>query len=395
MKNKYIKSVSFIIILILMVVFLSVFTIKDLPNKIYVSDSVSSINACNSLSPLNSIHYNENSIDVKFMGLFNIKSMEVQKIDEIRVIPGGYSIGIKIDSDGVLVVGFSDIIKENINYQSPAKESGIERGDFILKINGMRTNTTSDVAKIIKNSKSSKVQIELLRNNTHMTKYVNVICEDGDNKIGLWVRDSTAGVGTMTFSHNETGAFGALGHPITDIDTNELFKVKEGELYDSTIISLRKGEKGNPGELKGIFTDENSPLGFVSSNTNCGIFGKVKDVRSNIIANETMPVGFRNEVRVGKAQIITTIDENGPQKYDIEIVKKLEQHSPNSKSMIIKITDEKLLEATGGIIQGMSGSPIIQDGKIVGAVTHVLVNKPDVGYGIYIEWMLKDAGILK
>ncbi|MGL4730410.1 MAG: SpoIVB peptidase [Clostridium sp.] len=395
MKNRYIKGISFIITLVLIIVLSSIFTIKDLPDKIYISNSVSSTTACKSLSPLNSIQYNEDSIDIKLMGLFNIKSMEVQKVDGLRVEPGGYSVGIKIDSDGVLVVGFSDVLNEDKVYINPSREGGIQLGDIILEIDGVKTTCTADVARLIEGNKNSKIKIELLRGDEHLNREISLINENGENKIGLWVRDSTAGVGTMTFSHKESGAFGALGHPITDTDTNELFKIKDGELYDSAIISLRKGEKGNPGELKGIFTDEKNPLGVINKNTECGIFGEIEKGTSFRKSDSSIEVGFRSDVKVGKAQIITTIDEEGPKKYDIEIVKKLEQDAPGPKSMIIKVTDKRLLDSTGGIIQGMSGSPIIQDNKLVGAVTHVLINKPDVGYGIYIEWMLKDAGILR
>ncbi len=163
---------------------------------------------------------------------------------------------------------------------------------------------------------------------------------------------------------------------------------------DASIISLRKGEKGSPGELKGIFTNEETPIGKIEKNTECGIFGVENKNKVNNNLNKKLPVGFRNEINLGKAKIITTIDDSGPKEYEIEIIKKLNQESPSPKSMIIKVTDQELLEKTGGIIQGMSGSPIIQNGKIIGAVTHVLINKPDVGYGIYIDWMLKDAGII-
>ncbi|NSA01432.1 stage IV sporulation protein B [Clostridium beijerinckii] len=199
----------------------------------------------------------------------------------------------------------------------------------------------------------------------------------------------------MTFFDPTTKKFGALGHPITDADTNEPFLVKKGDLLESSIISVRKGEKGSPGELKGIFLNEETPTGNIEKNTQSGIFGEIKNTQ--VLNNKIKPlkVGFRDEISVGKAKIITTVDESGPQEFDIEIEKTLNQSIPGSKSMVIKITDPRLLQKTGGIVQGMSGSPIIQNDKIVGAVTHVLINKPDTGYGIYIEWMLQEAGIIK
>ena len=199
----------------------------------------------------------------------------------------------------------------------------------------------------------------------------------------------------MTFYDSESKKFGALGHPITDSDTNEPFLIKNGDVIESSIISIRKGEKGSPGELKGIFMNENTPTGKINKNTQSGIFGELNIENFSNSKIKPLKIGFRDEVVPGKAKIITTIDENGPQEYEIEIEKLLNQTCASSKSMVIKITDPKLLEKTGGIVQGMSGSPIIQNNKIVGAVTHVLINKPDTGYGIYIEWMLQDAGIIK
>ena len=219
--------------------------------------------------------------------------------------------------------------------------------------------------------------------------------DDKEYKIGLWIRDSTAGVGTLTFFDDSTKKFGALGHPITDCDTNEPFLIKKGDVLESSIISVRKGEKGSPGELRGIFINEQIPTGDIQKNTQSGIFGEIKNVEALNKNVKPLKVGFRDEISIGKAKIITTIDESGPQEFDIEIEKLLSQTIAGSKSMVIKITDPKLLAKTGGIVQGMSGSPIIQNNKIIGAVTHVLINKPDTGYGIYIEWMLQDAGIIK
>ena len=211
----------------------------------------------------------------------------------------------------------------------------------------------------------------------------------------MWVRDSTAGIGTLTFYHEDTNTFGALGHPITDGDTNTTFTIKDGDLLSASILSVRKGEKGVPGELRGLFVNEKKSIGQIESNSSSGIFGKTYQPLVNSIFNQPMSVGFRNEVVEGPAKIITTIDDNGPKEYDIEIIKLLQQDKSGPKSMIIRVTDEELLSKTGGIVQGMRGSPIIQNDKIVGAVTHVLINKPEIGYGIYIEWMLEEAGIIQ
>lgn len=332
----------------------------------------------------------------KFLDVFKVKSVSARKVDDIQVIPGGNSVGVKLSAEGVLVVGHSEVIVDNEKKESPAKVAGIEIGDLIVKVNGEKIEKSRDLIEKVKKSKSNKLELEIIRTGVNIKKEVILLEEKDDGyKIGLWVRDSTAGVGTMTFYDEKSGKFGALGHPVTDGETNEPFSIKEGELLKSTVISVKKGEKGLPGELRGIFQEEDNPLGKIQKNTQCGIFGDGNKGAYKFINRDPMHVALRNEIKVGKASIITTVDENGPKEYGIEVVKLFEQSEPGPKSMIIKITDEELLSKTGGIVQGMSGSPIIQNGKIIGAVTHVLINKPDVGYGIYIDWMLEDVGIMK
>ncbi|MGL6187138.1 MAG: SpoIVB peptidase [Clostridium chrysemydis] len=393
MIKRYVSKVSLVVTLILVVLVPSIFTIKDLPDKIYISDSVCSKSVFKDLSPFNKVTYSKDSLDIKFMGLINLKSVQLKKYENLKIIPGGDSVGVKIASEGVLVVGFSKINCNGNELDSTAKKSGIEVGDRIIEVDNKSVINCNQLSQKILESKNKSLNIKLIRDGELLSKRIEIIKEKSENKIGLWVRDSTAGVGTMTFIDKKTKNFGALGHPITDSDTNKLFNIKDGDLFDSAIISLRKGEKGNPGELKGIFTNENNPLGDIKKNTSSGIFGNLEN-NEKFSKNKELQVGFRDEVKEGKAKIITTIDEKGPKEYEIEIIKKLEQQEAGPKSMIIKITDEKLLKETGGIIQGMSGSPIIQNNKIIGAVTHVLINKPDVGYGIYIEWMLQDAGVI-
>lgn len=393
MINKYVKKISLVVTLVLIVLLPSIFTIKDLPDKIYISGSLFTKSVFKDISPFNKITYTKDSLDIKFMGLINLKSVQLKKYENLKIIPGGDSVGVKIASDGVLVVGFSKINCNGNEFDSSAKLSGIEVGDRIIEVDNKSVINCNQLSQRILESKNKNLNVKVIRDGELLSKKIEIIKENSENKIGLWVRDSTAGVGTMTFIDKKTKNFGALGHPITDSDTNRLFNIKDGELFDSAIISLKKGEKGNPGELKGIFTNENNPLGAINKNTSSGIFGNLGN-NEKFKQNKELDVGFRDEVKEGKAKIITTIDEKGPKEYEIEIVKKLDQKESGPKSMIIKVTDEKLLKETGGIIQGMSGSPIIQNNKIIGAVTHVLINKPDVGYGIYIEWMLQDAGII-
>ncbi|MDU1349035.1 SpoIVB peptidase [uncultured Clostridium sp.] len=317
------------------------------------------------------------------------------KASEIRVYPGGQPIGIKLNTKGALIIALSDIeTKDGI--VSPASKAGIQIGDSIIKINGVEIKSSEDVSTHVNRCNGSEITITVYRKDNTLDIVVKPVLSINDDKykIGLWVRDSTAGVGTLTFYDNKTGKFGALGHPITDVDTGNVMSISNGEVVSSNIVSIRKGAKGSPGELRGIFVDEENCLGKIYNNTECGIFGEGDMGLINNNYSKPLPIAFRDEIKVGKAQILTTVDGSEPKSYDIEIEKLLPQKEPGSKSMIIRITDKKFLEKTGGIVQGMSGSPIIQNGKIVGAVTHVLINKPDTGYGIYIDWMLSDAGIL-
>ncbi|EKQ58222.1 MULTISPECIES: SpoIVB peptidase [unclassified Clostridium] len=396
MKKKLLCTTSLIITPILILILMTTISIRKIPNKIYTKDekTVSSIAPIG--NTINKINDKDDQYEIKFLGMIPLKSLQIQKIRDLELYPGGNPIGVRVNSEGVLIVGYSDIVINNKKEESPGKAGGLEIGDIILKVNGEEMENSLDLLKTIKECDKEDVKVDILRNGENFTKVIHLKKENNkDYKIGLWIRDSTAGVGTLTFYDAKSKKFGALGHPITDCDTNEPFLIKKGDVLESSIISVRKGEKGSPGELKGIFLNEQKPTGNIEKNTQSGIFGEIKN---SVVLNKSikpLKVGFRDEITTGKAKIITTIDESGPQEFDIEIEKLLNQSTAGSKSMVIKITDQKLLEKTGGIVQGMSGSPIIQNGKIVGAVTHVLINKPDTGYGIYIEWMLQDAGVIK
>ncbi|WP_294392675.1 SpoIVB peptidase [uncultured Clostridium sp.] len=395
MKKKIFCFISLLMTPILFLILITTVNVINLPSKIYTKNdetvpSVAPIG--NTISQID----NSNKYEIKFLGMIPLKSVEVEKIKDLELYPGGVPIGVRVNSEGVLIVGYSDIEINNEKEESPGKISGLEIGDVILKVNGIEMHNSKDLLKAVKQSDKDSIKVDILRHGENITKIVHLKKENNkEYKIGLWIRDSTAGVGTLTFYEPESRKFGALGHPITDSDTNEPFLIKSGDVIESSIISIRKGEKGAPGELKGIFINESNPQGTIKKNTQSGIFGQLDNSKFSNNSIKPLKVGFRDEIVPGKAKIITTIDENGPQEYDIEIEKLLNQTYSSSKSMVIKVTDPRLLEKTGGIVQGMSGSPIIQNNKIIGAVTHVLINKPDTGYGIYIEWMLQDAGIIK
>lgn len=340
---------------------------------------------------LKKIYDNISEYDAEFLG-FKIKTVEVMAIPkEIQLYPGGNVVGIKLQTNGPLVVGFSDIENEEQKPYSPSKESGINLGDVILAINEIEINSSEFLAETLNSLKLDELDVKIERDGKILYKKVKPVkTSDGKNKIGLWVRDSTAGIGTVTFIDPETGLYGALGHPITDVDTGDIIKISKGNIVNSSIVNVKRGEKGNPGELKGVFINDDIKLGNVKHNTKYGIFGEYS---LENFYGEKLSIALKDEIQEGPAKIISTIDNDKPKMYDVVIEKLLQQDNPSSKSMIIKVVDEELLEKTGGIVQGMSGSPIIQNNKLVGAITHVLVNKPDTGYGIYIEWMLKESKI--
>lgn len=385
--NKKVKSIL-ITMVSLILLLSSVLFARDVfeSNNVFASSNFYSLNSKTS------------GKDERFKNRYGVALVNAEHPKkDIELYAGGNSVGIRVSTEGVLAVGYSDLTTSNGEVASPAQSGGIEIGDRLLAINGERIKSSKDLSKQINESNYENIEMLLERNGKKVKKNISLAKNDeGNYKIGLWVRDSTAGVGTMTFYDKESGKYGALGHPIVDSETEKILSIKDGDLLNSSIISIKKGVKGNPGELRGIFSSDKTPIGSVTGNTQCGIFGSMcKNQYRNINLAKKYKVGWRDEVKEGPAQIITTIDENGPKFYDIEITKVMKQNDVNTKSMVIKVTDEKLLEKTGGVVQGMSGSPIIQNDKIVGAVTHVLVNNPEVGYGIYIEWMLKDSQIVQ
>lgn len=339
---------------------------------------------------IDGIDTGEVEFKVKLLGLIPIRKFDVNVVDRKELVPGGNAIGVKLNTKGVLVVAITDVLSVDGNRYNPAKDAGIKPGDSILEINGIKVKDAKHVVKILNELKEEEVNILLNRNNINYEVKVSPVKSMQDNcyRLGIWVRDKTAGIGTLTFYDKESKVFGALGHGITDMDTGNLLSIEYGKIMNAKIASVEQGKKGSPGEIKGIFYETEKELGEIYKNSSYGIFGIMNDVFINSNKVKPLPIGFKEEVREGKAYILSTIDDNKVEKFEIEIVKVQPQQYPDQKSMTIKITDKRLLEKTGGIVQGMSGSPIIQDNKIIGAVTHVFVNDPTRGYGIYIEWML-------
>jgi stage IV sporulation protein B len=331
---------------------------------------------------------------LKIFNFIPVKNVTVNVVPDKKVIPSGEAIGVKIQTRGVLVVGLSSITTEDGKKRSPAADAGFEIGDTILEINSKKIEKDRDITNMVNNSKEESLNFLIERDGRQQNIDVKPVksLEDSFYRIGLWVRDNIAGVGTMTFIDPDTNSFGALGHGITDIDSGVLVDISKGSVLKSKVASVQKARKTIPGEIVGIFYESQDPYGEINKNTNFGIYGSLNLKERQNLA-EPMPIALSYQIREGPATILTTIDGNKVEEFDIEIQKVNRQSTSNNKSMQIKVTDQRLLDITGGIVQGMSGSPIIQDGKLVGAVTHVLVNDPTRGYGIFIEWMLEEANI--
>lgn len=325
-------------------------------------------------------------VNLNLFGKIPVKDMKVNVIPQTSVIPIGKAIGMKLYTDGVLVVGMSEI-----NGKKPYENSGLQEGDRIIEVNRKKIDTTDDLVTSVNNSKGSTIELTYERDSeTLKTSIRPVKMQNNEYKLGIWVRDAAAGVGTMTFYEPTSKTFAALGHGITDIDTSELIQIANGELVTTNILSVIKGESGSPGEIRGTI-ENGTTLGSIYKNTSYGVYGKVLDKNKlNIIESEKMVVALRNEIKTGKAEIRCQLDNGKVETYGIEIQRLFLNNYADNKSMVIKVTDERLIQKTGGIIQGMSGAPIIQNGKFIGAVTHVLVNNPEIGYGVFADMMIKE-----
>lgn len=344
---------------------------------------------------LNAKKRGENEMFLELAG-FPIKKVDVNVLKDFKVVPGGQSIGVKLNTVGVLVVGHHQINTVN-GKSSPGEIAGIKVGDIITEINGKKIEKMSDVAPFVQQAGKSGKPLNILvnRENERFTTQLTPLKEKGEGsyKLGLYIRDSAAGIGTMTFYHPESRKYGALGHVISDMDTKKPIVVDDGQIVRSTVTSIEKGSNGNPGEKLARFSEDKEVIGNIVRNSPFGIFGKLNQDLQNGILDKPMPIALSHQVKEGPAQILTVVDHDEVTLFDIEIVSTIPQKFPATKGMVIKVTDPKLLAKTGGIVQGMSGSPIIQNNKVVGAVTHVFVNDPTSGYGVHIEWMLNEAGI--
>ncbi len=325
-------------------------------------------------------------VNISLLNTIPVKSSTVTVQKRQYVVPSGDIFGIKIFTDGILIVGMDDVPTAD-GVVNPAKRAGLKVGDVVLSVNGNAVQKVSQLSSAVQKSQNS-VTLTVRRNTKvwEVDMELAVSANDGKPKAGLWVRDSTAGVGTMTFYCRESGVFGGLGHAICDIDTGTVMPFQSGEAIETEISGCYKGGSGVTGELCGVFQDKT--IGTLYCNGDTGVFGVLNAFDDE---KDEIPVATKNEVKTGCAQIIATVDGTGPQYYDVEIIKVYPNSDENGKNLIVEVTDSDLIAKTGGIVQGMSGSPIIQNGMLVGAVTHVFVNNALQGYGIFAETMLKDA----
>ena len=326
-------------------------------------------------------------MNLKLFGVLPYKNVDIEVIQDKMLIPSGIPIGIYVKTDGVLVVGIGEFESSGGETISPAKYV-LQKGDYILESNGEPVENKKQFIRMVEDSEGEDMVLTIRRNN----EITDICINAGKNrmeewKLGIWIRDNAQGIGTMTYEGTDS-TFGALGHGINDVDTSILMNLEEGTLYRTEIVGITRGANGAPGELTGyIEYDSDNVIGEITENTAEGIFGVCDEELVTNSVYEPVPIALKQEIEIGPAQIICSVSGE-PEFYDVEIVEVNLEHENVNRGIVIRVVDEKLLMLTGGIIQGMSGSPIIQNGKIVGAVTHVLVNDSTKGYGIFIEEML-------
>jgi stage IV sporulation protein B len=404
---KKIRLIIFLGIFTLSLVILSLnmeaLTIYTLPDELPISFSdVEEINNSKPFGRNISAHVAEKSVTVggeksmiktlvfKLFGFLPIKTLEANIIEDSEVFVGGAPVGFAIDVDGLIVIGGNSVVTES-GMINTFESSGLKKGDLIIAVNGKRVSSIDDVRAILEseNFDGKELSLTLIRNKEEVSATLTPAfdSEEKKYKIGLWVRNEASGVGTLTYIDCEDMRFGALGHPITDYETGIAVPAKGGKLFSCNVVGLNKGEKGVPGEIKGVFMQGKNNKGTIEKNSPFGVFGTITDKDKLVDINKTADIGSRLTMKPGKATLVSNIS-GVREEYEIEIIKANYQPSSSDKSFVFRVTDPRLLDLTGGIIQGMSGSPILQNGKIVGAVTHVFVSDPTKGYGVYVDWMV-------
>ncbi len=401
----YITVVLFNVAIILALAFFVPFaSIKSLPNNLFGDfEIIENINKSKIFGNFITAKYQNNveastsgqnfvKVDLKLLNLITLKTLNVVNTGDSKLFAGGDIVGFALKGNGVVIISGGEVETEN-GIICTTQNSNIKKGDIILKIEGEDVKSVADICRVAnaEKNKGRQLAITLQRGDKQIeTTIANALDKNSKiYKLGLWVKDDVSGIGTLTYIVKDSGRFGALGHAISDNDTKTVYNINSGEMYPCTVIGLKKGTKGRAGELKGFFMQgKNNKIGNVDKNCESGVFGTVCTNKYIEKGKDEFAVGGRLFAKPGKAFIRTAIDGDLKKDYEIEIVKTNYQSSSNEKSMVIRVTDKALINKTGGIIQGMSGSPIIQNGRIIGAVTHVFINDPTKGFGVYLDWMI-------
>lgn len=330
------------------------------------------------------------TLHCRVLGVIPFKDVKVKNTSTKEVYVSGEAVGIYMQTKGVLIIDTGEILSENGEKETPARDI-VKPGDYIVAFNQDKIKCKQDLLDELAELDEKEVTLKVRRGKETIPLSVTPVKDkDGEYKLGIWVRDDTQGIGTLTFV-DENGRYGALGHGISDVDTGELLSIADGKLYNARILGVRKGEKGNPGEISGLIRyDSENILGNISENSKNGIFGTFRADQLEAMNLEKISIGYKQDLKTGPASILCSTDGE-VKEYAAEITRIDMNHEDTNKSFVIQVTDKELLEKTGGIVQGMSGSPVIQNGKLFGAVTHVFVQDATGGYGIFIENMMKYA----
>lgn len=331
----------------------------------------------------------ETEMKIKLFGWLPIKKVKVNLVTDIDVYTGGQTVGFCLNSDGVVVVGSNPIFTIEGHYE-PIKNSAIEKGDVIKKINGIDIKNIDTIDIALNSAKNPSIaNLEIDRNGKTLNLEVHPALDlfTKRYKLGLWVQNSASGVGTLTYVKKSNGRFGAVGHPITDNSENTNLNYNSGNVYLCNYLGIKKGTKDSPGEIKTSMKLSDNIIGVADTNCEFGVYG---NMNNNLTLSSSVQLGGRMSVKLGKAHILCDLDGEGVKSYEIKIVKTNHQEKANEKSIMLRVTDDELIKKTGGIIQGMSGSPIIQNDKLVGAITHVFLNDPTKAFGVYIDWMIEN-----
>lgn len=392
MKNLKIMITFFILIIL----YIYIANITLIPEKILLLENesyqIKKFLGVDTIETVTTSNDNGNTlnVDVTLFGK-KVKQVTVDTIENVEVVPIGKIIGMKLYTNGVLIVGMSEIENMNNELVSPFANCDIKEGDTIVKVNETEIETIDNLKTVVNSSNGENVLLTLVRDGTIVTSNITPVQTETDEyKLGLWVKDAATGVGTITYYEKNTGNFAALGHGIVDNDTDKLINIDSGEVVTSQVISITKAQINSPGEIRGTILNQKT-IGQVKKNTQFGIYGSLDNLASlNVDTSQAIPVALRDEIQVGDAKLVCSLDGKNNQEYDIKIEKIYTNNNYDNKSMLIRITDDQLIKQTGGIIRGLSGSPILQNGKFVGAVTNVLVANPEIGYAIFGDMMIKE-----